>query len=846
MQREYDFITGPETSTLPTVSDPSGAGDTVNLGYLNNRSYWGAAVSDYAAIRALTSTQRSDRQVRMVDIASPELWQFDAASTGTDDGATILKPSDLSAPDPGRWLILSSGGGSGGGSTSGVETLMQKLEAEKYHVISEPLDNSTGISGVFSETQKLITGTLLQSQVSTDTTLEIVWNAQAVSTSDQNMDATTGWTATGQAGSLTASSTAGDFKVGTAGLKFNKAGAGTEAAIRFDNGSQIRQYNASSRVWVYCYLPSITSLTNILLRIYADSTSNFQTFTVTTQFNGSALAVGWNLLLFDISTGGSASGTGWDISKLSRYTELGVTTSIAGQTYTGVIFDACYFSYYRPQDLGVIANEFTLFNNSTQEDVIIDSTNTLSDGRLTLASALGNNYSGGLTDTARARVYRSTLAMIGDSQIPFDNDATFSGAITTSQDFRIASYARGAVSGSALAIIDMIGVQSYIVTTVGGSTIGVEDAVDQHLNLLSGDTMDIFRVLSIGGKNYYTLRASRALSANSSFSSGTTTLTLTTTGIVPGDIVVKRHLTQLAASVVNEGVNETFSSMSALSSPDGIQLIDNGLKYPNPESLVGHYFLGSVSQADALRNRAIGAQTPAMTVTGTVNNGGAFQKGRFSLLGNASDTTNFAAIPSSASNLDASANKVQYSFWFYYDGTLGSNRALITRVNGAGNNGYYIYIGSGASVLSLQVNTTSIASAGAPIVGWNHIILVLNDSGVNYLVLNGVKSSTISVTPGNPGQPVTMIAGGTLTGYFGTNLRAADLLVWVNGSTLTSGQIQSIYNAGIFREVGFGPMWRASYATNGVSGQKLSLRGKFSRSTTAVTPNVWKAGMIIG
>ena len=54
--RGYNFTTGIETSTIPDPGTPSAANDSISLGYLEDQSYWGASVADYAALRALTTT----------------------------------------------------------------------------------------------------------------------------------------------------------------------------------------------------------------------------------------------------------------------------------------------------------------------------------------------------------------------------------------------------------------------------------------------------------------------------------------------------------------------------------------------------------------------------------------------------------------------------------------------------------------------------------------------------------------------------------------------------------------------------------------------------------------------
>lgn len=42
-----------------------------------------------------------------------KIFYYDAFSTAADDGATVLKPDDVGAGDPGRWLVVPGTGGGG-------------------------------------------------------------------------------------------------------------------------------------------------------------------------------------------------------------------------------------------------------------------------------------------------------------------------------------------------------------------------------------------------------------------------------------------------------------------------------------------------------------------------------------------------------------------------------------------------------------------------------------------------------------------------------------------------------------------------------------------------------------
>lgn len=97
--RDYQFITGPETSTLPTGTTPTLDGDDVTLAYGDQRFLY--AVADVAAAKAVTTTRRQNNSLIWVKTLNAYFY-FDTASSATNDDLTILTPTS----GTGRWLIL--------------------------------------------------------------------------------------------------------------------------------------------------------------------------------------------------------------------------------------------------------------------------------------------------------------------------------------------------------------------------------------------------------------------------------------------------------------------------------------------------------------------------------------------------------------------------------------------------------------------------------------------------------------------------------------------------------------------------------------------------------------------
>jgi len=96
----------------------------------------------------------------------------------------------------------------------------------------------------------------------------------------------------------------------------------------------------------YVYLPSITNFTSVTMYVGSDTAAtpstkaNYYTFTSTTQFDGSALVVGRNLIGVKLS---SATETGSVNDAAISYLELRLTYAGSYTSQTGVLLDAVFF-----------------------------------------------------------------------------------------------------------------------------------------------------------------------------------------------------------------------------------------------------------------------------------------------------------------------------------------------------------------------------------------------------------------------------------------------------------------------------------------------------------------------
>lgn len=726
-----------------------------------------------------------------------------------------------------RWAPASGGGGGGGGS--GIEQLLQKAELEKSGLYSEPLDNSTYTSGTPKIIDSIV-GRLLKDTASGVNVLEMTWNPIFVNDSDKDMDSTTNWSIQNDASNLALNNAT--KQIGSDSLSFDKAGSSALASIRYDRGSQDLSLSSNTEMFFYIYLPSLTNFVNVFARIYKDSTSNYRTYTKTVDVSNSALTTGWNLIKIDLlNDSGTNTGTGWSTVDLSRYIEIGLEAT-SGQTYSGILVDSLMFSINNPNMLGLNGQEITLYNNSVKESVILDAANTRYVGRLTLAANTSNSYTGGSASSAAGLQRQTTLT--SNYLVGFDSSLS-SGAISTSQEFRMSRKLRDTVTGDVTLVVDVETPQFATVVSVGGSSVDIDDNGDLSANYANGDTVDVIRPIYTDGETSYRFIDSKTLSSGSSHSSGLTTLNLDVTDIEINDIVVKRSLTS-SVSIVGENVNESFTGANFAASPNGIQVLDNYLGYPYRENLVGHFTLGGSTGANNI------APNPVLPLqlNGTLNNNENFLYGKHATSGWSS--SNYYLIPSSYATYFWGTQRLSMSFWFYGTAFTGAFRNFCNFFF-APISGFTVAMDSGTNNVALS-SEGQITYVPYNVGKWNHVLVNIYD-GNCYIYVNGVKS----------GVNTNAISNNNLNFVFGTNASGSgsplassdmvsDLLFWFNNPEFTQAQAQSIYNGGNYKPFNVQSV-RYNYLNTALSGQKISAKVQLDRTTTAVNPFITKAGLIV-
>jgi len=132
--RSYDFVSGIESATAPTPGTPSADADLITKGYADDtyalRSSWMDKAADNTAVKAISAAERANGQI-IFNYGTDKFYKFDSGSSATDDDDLVLQP----ASGTGRWLAITTGGGSSSG-----ETIVQNLDTSASTAITSGED----------------------------------------------------------------------------------------------------------------------------------------------------------------------------------------------------------------------------------------------------------------------------------------------------------------------------------------------------------------------------------------------------------------------------------------------------------------------------------------------------------------------------------------------------------------------------------------------------------------------------------------------------------------------------------------------------------------------------------
>lgn len=103
--REYTFIVGPETSTIPTVGTPVDDEDIISLGYLQSYGFTIKALHDGVQTiqncKDIPAAERDDMQLLYID-ALGKYFYFDSGSAAAGNDLDVIVPTS----GTGRWVMV--------------------------------------------------------------------------------------------------------------------------------------------------------------------------------------------------------------------------------------------------------------------------------------------------------------------------------------------------------------------------------------------------------------------------------------------------------------------------------------------------------------------------------------------------------------------------------------------------------------------------------------------------------------------------------------------------------------------------------------------------------------------
>ena len=190
------------------------------------------------------------------------------------------------------------------------------------------------------------------------------------------------WTAYNDAANLAADTT--NYIKGGGSISFDLTGSATTAGIYNTSltSFDITDYINNGSVFVWVYINSTTNLTNFILDVGNDLTTNYYTQTITTTNEGTAFVNGWNLLRFDFASmtqNGTVAPTTCDsiriyMTKTSGKSDDGYRFDDIS-FHTGEIHNILYYSGYPWQ-----SSAGTFLENSTATTDLLNAENDEYDG----------------------------------------------------------------------------------------------------------------------------------------------------------------------------------------------------------------------------------------------------------------------------------------------------------------------------------------------------------------------------------------------------------------------------------------------------------------------------------
>ena len=327
------------------------------------------------------------------------------------------------------------------------------------------------------------------------------------------------------------------------------------------------------------------------------------------------------------------------------------------------------------------------------------------------------------------------------------------------------------------------------IVTVGGSTVDCFDTRDRSAEFLNGDVLQVFRLETIDGVDtYINTGIEKTLTANSSFSSGITTLTLNVTDLLVDDVMYKKNQITKEISYVDAGAGDSFVAMTK----NSVEVTDS----------IG----GSLSNPTGLWDlqQTTGSFTDRTSISGNLPITGTFTQvatgNHYPTAASNWSTSNY--VPNSVNFLNLTPTQdFSFSLWIYASGITSNHHLILVKPTGtsvANNTGWLILIDP---AIKLFIGTTNVGTLGTLTASaWSHIVIThLVSSGQKYIYINGTQNNmgtnTIqALSPTTGGLAIGGDGAGTSLRQLPSASRLVDLQYY--NRVLTPTEVSTLYNSG--------------------------------------------------
>lgn len=878
--RDFNFVTGVETSSIPDVTNATTDDETPSYGQTNSEytssKTQGNNVADLTALKALITQGALTPFGRVLGQAiycraNNLFYVWTPASSLISDGENIVRPDDIATDGTaGRWLsnpalllrfandtdftnfrgaalaggniyfntttktarlydgAIFTGLGGGGGGGASVEPIELKSQWEKQGVVY-PLSTPNMLNESFVDSTNVVI-TPRESYVSGTT-----FHADINKTDLDLMNATTGWTAGTNTPTVSQDTTQ---KIEGSGSVMQTKASLNGTIDMYKTFTAFSLYNKQLNFSIY--LDTISNLLRAFVKIES-SAGNDKTYYFPVA-NLSAAA--WKHLSIDVNKDTADASTGTlDVGNITKI-YFGLTTT-TGQT----ISMSVDFLTYQDNYLLNVPYLGYIWDDTNQEEIKISSvlgTGNYQRNTYTLAGALSNGYA-----TGAAYIKQRNVTMLnGQAQFP----SGLTGAVAkTVFDITDISFPE-LVSAKTLVVSQRFWDEEFKVSALPNTTsLKFSCTGDKSAGFKNGDKVVLFNKTWNGVRyesRYNTTMLANfkilTLTADSTYAALETTLTFTG-GDNSGADLLNWYIVRMSAEIYYALNAAAANASLTLATPQIFIPKKNILSYI-PE-IVAHWRFEEAS-GDAIDSR----NQYNLAQQGTV---GTYQGKVGKTRGYCSSSNYFRRNMGGLSNTNFDKGLFAVSGWLKNNGMLPAVQMIIGKGNGvSASQGFAAYLDLASGKLTFAKNSNALAgNSSLQDNAWHFFFMgVRAASGTDEIrmYIDNVKQSSTQSGAAHTPSTNDLVIGATATPNLPCDNTLFDELMYWDLSAMPYSWTQLeylinlLYKNGVGDSMGYdnGYIMRASI--DSLTGQQLRTATKLTRQdTTNQNPIIYQRDAII-